>query len=67
MHILYDLYFDGLDDVGDEHVGDFDTFSPGYSQYLAFSFEGGGLGDNGQYLFRSIDFRRIYSFIRSMS
>ena len=70
MLILYDLYFDGIDDVGDEHVGDFDAFSPGYSQYLAFSFEGGGLGglgDNGQYPFRSIDFRRIYSFIRSMS
>ncbi|EGI69771.1 hypothetical protein G5I_01465 [Acromyrmex echinatior] len=52
MLILYDLYFDGIDDVGDEHVGDFDAFSPGYSQYLAFSFEGGGLGglgDNGQF------------------
>ena len=29
MLILYDLYFDVIDDVGDEHVGDFDTFSPG--------------------------------------
>ncbi|EGI69766.1 hypothetical protein G5I_01481 [Acromyrmex echinatior] len=51
MLILYDLYFDGIDDVDDEHVGDFNAFSPGYSQYLAFSFGGrlGGLGDNGQH------------------
>jgi len=63
MFILYDLYFDGIDD--DEHVDDFDVFSPGHSQYLAFSFDGGGLGglgDKGRYLFRSIDFRCIYSF-----
>jgi len=49
MFILYDLYFDGIDD-DDEHVGDFDAFSPGHSQYLAFSFDGGelgGLGDKG--------------------
>jgi len=70
MFILYDLYFDGIDDVDDEHVGDFNAFSPGHSQYLAFSFDGGGfdgLGDKGWYSFRSINFRYIYSFTRSMS
>jgi len=44
-------------------------FPPKHSQYLAFSFDGGGLGglgDKGRYPFRSIDFR-IYSFTRSMS
>jgi len=49
MIILYGLYFDGLD----KHVGDFDAFSPGHSQYLAFSFDGGGLnelGDKGRYI-----------------
>ena len=59
MFVFYDLYFDGIDD-DDEHVGDFDAFSPGHSQYLAFCFDGGGLdrlGDNGWYPFRSIDFR----------
>ena len=69
MLIPYNLYFDGID-VDDEHIDDFDAFSPGHSQYLVFSFDGGGLdglGDNGQYPFRSIDFRRIYSFTRSMS
>ena len=72
---IYDLYFDAIDDDDDddddddeEHVGDFDAFSPGHSQYLAFSFDGlGGLGDKGRYPFRSIDFRCIYSFTRSMS
>jgi len=52
MFILCGLYFDGIDDIDDEHVGDFDAFSPGYSQYLTFSFDGGGLGglgDEGQY------------------
>jgi len=67
----YDLYFDTIDnddDDDEEHVGDFDAFSPGHSQYLAFSFDGlGGLGDKGRYPFRSIDFRYIYSFTRSMS
>ena len=47
MLILYDLYFDGIDNIGDEHVGDFDALSPGYSQYLPFSFKGGGLGRLG--------------------
>ena len=68
MFILYDLYFDGIDD-DDEHVGDFDAFSLEHSQYLAFSFDGGGLGGLGEkrrYPFRSIDFRCIYSFTRSM-
>jgi len=34
MFILYDLYFDGIDDVdNDEHVDNFDGFSPiGHSQ-----------------------------------
>jgi len=45
MFILYDLYFDGIDDDDEEHVGDFDAFSQGHSQYLAFSFVGGGFGD----------------------
>jgi len=48
MFILYD--FDGIDDIDDEHVGDFDAFSLGHSQYLAFSFDGSGLdkfGDKG--------------------
>ena len=70
MLILYDLYFDGMDDVDDEHIGDFDAFSPGHSQYLAFSFDGGGLGEpgnNGWCPFCSIDFWRIYSFTQSMS
>ena len=47
---IYDLYFDAIDDDDDdeEHIGDFDTFSPGYSQYLAFSFGGfGRLGNKG--------------------
>jgi len=70
MFILYDLHFDGFDDVDDdEHIGDF-AFSPGHSQYLAFSFNGGrfgGLGNKGRYPFCSIDFRRIYSFTQSMS
>jgi len=73
---LYFLYFDGIDDDNDdedddnEHVGDFDAFFPEHSQYLAFSFDGGGLGglgDKGWYIFRSIDFRCIYSFTRSTS
>ena len=79
----YGLYFDGIDDVDDDehvgdfddvdedHVGDFDAFSPGHSQYLAFSLDGGGAlggpGDKGRYPLRSIDFRCIYSFTRSMS
>ena len=75
----YDLYFDGIDDdehvgnfddVDEEHVGDCDAFSPGHSQYLAFSLNDGGLGgpgDKGRYPLRSIDFRCIYSFTRSMS
>jgi len=77
MFILYDLYFDGIDDNDDddddnddEHVGDFDAFSPGHSQYLAFSFDGdglGGLGNKERYPFRSIDFRCMYSFTQSMS
>ena len=69
---IYDLYFDAIDndddDDDEEHVDDFDVFSPGHFQYLAFSFDGlGGLGDKGRYPFRSIDFRCIYSFTRSMS
>jgi len=43
MFILYGLYFDGIDNVDDEHVGDFDAFFPGHSHYLVFSFDGGGL------------------------
>ena len=26
MFIFYDLHFDGIDDVDDEHIGDFDAF-----------------------------------------
>jgi len=73
VYIFYDLYFDDIDDDDDdddddnddEHVGDIDAFSPEHSQYLAFFFDGGGLGglgDKGRYPFRSIDFRCIYSF-----
>jgi len=77
MFILYDLYFDGIDDNDDDDDDDdnddehdFDAFSPGHSQYLAFSFDGGGLGNlgnKGWYPSRSIDFRCMYSFTRSMS
>jgi len=38
MFILYDLYFDGIEDNDDddqEHVGDFDAFSPGHSPNLS--------------------------------
>ena len=76
----YDLYFDDdddddeyvcdFDDVDEEYVGDFDAFSPGHSQYHAFSLDGGGFGgsgDKGRYPLRSINFRCIYSFTRSMS
>jgi len=56
MFIFYDLYFDSSDDIDDdEHIGDFDTFFPGHSQYLAFFFD--GLGDKGWYPFRSMDFQ----------
>ena len=57
MFILYDLYFDGIDNVDDEDIGDFGAFSPGHSQYLTLSFDGGGLGrpgDKGRYPFCSI-------------
>jgi len=40
MFIFHDLYFNSIDDV-DEHVGDFDAFSPGHSQYFPFSFDNG--------------------------
>jgi len=40
MFILYGLYFDGIDDIHNEHIGDFDTFSLGHSQYFAFFFDG---------------------------
>ena len=41
--IPYGLYFDSIDDDDDkEHVDDFNAFSPGHSQYLAFSFNGNG-------------------------
>jgi len=66
MFIFHDLYFDSIDDV-DEHVGDFDAFSPGHSQYFPFSFDNGLGGLATRTLFRSIDFRHIYSFTRSMS
>jgi len=36
-------------DIDDEH-GDFDAFSPRRSQYLAFFFDGGELGDKGPLL-----------------
>jgi len=40
-------------------MSDFDTFSPGHFQYLAFSFDGGGgfggLGDKRWYFFCSIN------------
>ena len=75
-----DEHVGDFDDVDEEHVGDFDAFSPGHSQYLAFSpgrsqyrafsLDGNGLGgpgDKGRYPLRSIDFRFIYSFTRSMS
>jgi len=56
IFIFYDLYFDSSDDIDDdEHIGDFDTFFPGHSQYLAFFFD--GLGDKGWYPFRSMDFQ----------
>jgi len=61
---IYDLYFDGIDD-DDKHIGDFDAFSPGHSQYLAFFFDGGGhgeLGDKERYPFCSIDFRYIFFY-----
>jgi len=64
MFILYDLYFDGIDD--DEHVGDFDVFSPGHSQYLAFSFDGGGLGGLGDKVPLSLDRFSMYIFFYSM-
>ena len=65
-----DEYVCDFDDVDEEHVGDFDAFSPGHSQYRAFSLDGDGLGgpgDKGRYPLRSIVFRCIYSFTRSMS
>ncbi|KYN36519.1 hypothetical protein ALC56_09114 [Trachymyrmex septentrionalis] len=46
--IPYGLYFDGIDNIDDEeHVCDFDAFTPGHSQYLAFSLDGDGLGGQG--------------------
>jgi len=54
---VYTLYFDGIDD---EYVGFDFTFSPGYSQYLAFSFDGGGLDDDISFV-RSIF--SIYIFL----
>jgi len=69
VYTFYDLYFNGIDDDDDDNddddddnddddVGDF-AFSPEHSQYLAFSFDDGGLGglgDKKRYPFRSIDF-----------
>jgi len=60
MFILCDLYFDGVDD--DEHVGDFDAFSSGHSQYLAFSFVSGGFDDKGPFSLNRFSMY-IYSFL----
>ena len=65
MFILYDLYFDGIDGIDDdEHdLSTLMLFPQEHSQYLTFSFDGSGLdglGNKGQYPFRSIDFRCIY-------
>jgi len=38
--ISYGLYFDINGDDNKEHVGDFDAFFPGHTQYLAFSLDG---------------------------
>ncbi|KYM83815.1 hypothetical protein ALC53_05752, partial [Atta colombica] len=49
---------DDDDDDDDDHVGDFDAFSSEHSQYLAFSFDGGGLGDKGRFhIFVNIVFK----------
>jgi len=67
MFILYDLYFDGIDDVDDdEHVGDFDAFFSGHSQYLTFSFDGGGLGRLDNKGFLSLDRFSMYIFFYSI-
>ena len=54
----------------DEHVGDFDAFSPRHSQYLTFSFDGDGFGGFGNKRPLSLDRFLMYiqySFTRSMS
>jgi len=66
MFILYGLYFDDIDVVDDKHV--VDAFFPRHSQYLAFSFNGGGLsrlGDKGRYLFARSIFG-VYIFFYSV-
>jgi len=48
MFIFYDLHFDGIDDVNDEHIGDFDAFPQDILNISLFSFNGdelNGLGD----------------------
>jgi len=65
MFILYDLYFDGIDD-DDEHVGDFDAFSLGHSQYLAFSFDGGGLDGLDDKVLLLLDRFSLYIFFYSI-
>jgi len=65
IFIFYGLYFHGIDDVDDEHIGDFDVFSPKHSQYLAFFFDDDGLGgleDKGIPFAQSIFGIYIYSF-----
>jgi len=42
---------------------DFDAFSPEHSQYLAFSFDGDGLGDKGSL---SLDRFSMYIFFYSI-
>jgi len=41
----YGLYFRGIDDK--EHVGDFDSFLSGHSQYLTFFLDGNRFGRSG--------------------
>jgi len=60
MFILYGLYFDDIDVV--------DAFFPRHFQYLAFSFNGGGLsrlGDKRRYLFARSIFG-VYIFFYSV-
>jgi len=67
MFILYDLYFDGIDDVDDdEHVDDFDAFFSGHSQYLTLSFDGSGLGRLDNKGFLSLDRFSMYIFFYSI-
>ena len=68
MFILYGLYFDGnIDGVdNDEHVGHFNAFSSEHFQYLAFSFDGGGLGGLGDKVRLLLDQFSAYIFFYSV-